>query len=396
MALENFATSQLFAASNAASKDADSMKLFVGQIPRQLSEAEIRPYFEAYGPVYELVILRDRLNPTQSKGCAFLTFCKRNDATRCMSELHGTSPLPGQTGHTLQIKVADNDSKPEERKLFVGMLPRDFTEAQIQAMFGAFGTLEECAVLKDATGVSKGCAFLKFETSSSAKNAITAMHNSRTFEGCRSAIVVKFADTDKDKASKQRPAFAGNFGGFGGNPFTPFGMPPQMAQAPMGYPNQMGMQGPPPSFDPANPYAAAWAAYGAQQAAVMNPYMAMGSAPALYGGAASHAASLAQSAMAQKQKDGPDGANLFIYHLPQEFDDNSLMAMFAPFGPLLSAKVFVDKNTGQSKCFGFASYDNAPSAAKAIQVMNGYMIGAKRLKVELKRARGANSSFAPY
>lgn len=49
---------------------------------------------------------------------------------------------------------------------------------------------------------------------------------------------------------------------------------------------------------------------------------------------------------------GPPGANLFIYHLPNDLTDADLATAFAPFGHVISAKVFLDKRTGESKGFG--------------------------------------------
>lgn len=42
---------------------------------------------------------------------------------------------------------------------------------------------------------------------------------------------------------------------------------------------------------------------------------------------------------------------------------------------------------------GFVSFDNPSSAQTAIQAMNGFQIGMKRLKVQLKRPKDANRPY---
>jgi CUG-BP- and ETR3-like factor len=54
-----------------------------------------------------------------------------------------------------------------------------------------------------------------------------------------------------------------------------------------------------------------------------------------------------QSANAKAQ--GPANANLFIYHIPIHWAEAELLQCFTPFGNVVSATVFKDKNTSQSK-----------------------------------------------
>ncbi|XP_054622776.1 CUGBP Elav-like family member 2 isoform X10 [Dunckerocampus dactyliophorus] len=428
--------------------DPDAIKMFVGQIPRSWSEKELKELFEPYGAVYQINILRDRSqNPPQSKGCCFVTFYTRKAALEAQNALHNIKTLTGMH-HPIQMKPADSEKSNavEDRKLFIGMVSKKCNENDIRVMFSAFGQIEECRILRGPDGLSRGCAFVTFSTRAMAQNAIKAMHQSQTMEGCSSPIVVKFADTQKDKEQRrlqqqlaqqmqqlnsattwggltglggltpqylallQQATSSGNLGAFSGiqqmaaagttassnagamNSLTSLGTLQGLAGATVGLNNinalagmaalNGGLGGAGLANGAAGTMDALTQAYsGIQQ-------YAAAALPTLYSQSL-----LQQQGAAGSQKEGPEGANLFIYHLPQEFGDQDILQMFMPFGNVVSAKVFIDKQTNLSKCFGFVSYDNPVSAQAAIQAMNGFQIGMKRLKVQLKRSKNDSKPY---
>ncbi|XP_027781248.1 CUGBP Elav-like family member 6 isoform X18 [Marmota flaviventris] len=391
-------------------KDHDAIKLFVGQIPRGLDEQDLKPLFEEFGRIYELTVLKDRLTGLH-KGCAFLTYCARDSALKAQSALHEQKTLPGMN-RPIQVKPAASEGRGEDRKLFVGMLGKQQGEEDVRRLFQPFGHIEECTVLRSPDGTSKGCAFVKFGSQGEAQAAIQGLHGSRTMAGASSSLVVKLADTDRERALRRMQQMAGQLGAFHPTPL-PLGACGAYTTAILQHQAALLAAAQGPGLGPVAAVAAQMqhvAAFSlvaapllpatAQSPGVPDPlqqaYAGMHHYAAAYPTAyapVSTAFPQQSSALPQQQREGPEGCNLFIYHLPQEFGDAELIQTFLPFGAVVSAKVFVDRATNQSKCFGFVSFDNPTSAQTAIQAMNGFQIGMKRLKVQLKRPKDANRPY---
>ncbi|XP_024404116.1 RNA-binding protein BRN1 isoform X1 [Physcomitrium patens] len=400
---------------NGVNRAVDSVKLFVGQLPKQMSEQQLVEIFSEAGTVNEINIIKDKLTKL-SRGCCFLTYTTRQEADKAIEIFHNKRTLQ-PVASPLQVKYADGEMERLEHKLFIGMLPKAASKADVTAVFSQYGTIKELSVIKGSQPTSKGCAFLKYETKEQAVAAIEALNGVHKMEGSPSALVVKWADTEKERQARKvqkaqsvsSPPIPGHQPSiFGAVPMGYVTTPPPyngysyqpMSNYAMAYPQQPGMVGLPTAIPGTQSDMTAYAPmqpttfpFGAQQ--YPNPYQGqmMGhqgqSYPSpiapLIGMNNAQAAAAAVRTSVGPQTEGPAGANLFIYHIPPEFGDDELSTAFSSFGNVISAKVFVDKTTGASKCFGFVSYDTPDAAQAAINVMNGFQLSGKRLKVQLKR-----------
>ena len=92
------------------------------------------------------------------------------------------------------------------RKLYVGNLPYEIGETELQEVFARAGSVESVTVMRDQmTGRARGFAFVEMSTDEEAQTAIRDLNAAQL--GGRSLTV-----------NEARPKPAGGHGGFGGGP----------------------------------------------------------------------------------------------------------------------------------------------------------------------------------
>jgi len=364
----------------------------------------------------DITIIRDKVTKVH-KGCAFVEYAEPSADVAmetAVERLHGKMTISGSST-PLQVKPADTRPHSErESKLFVGMLPKTLEEGQVRGVFEVYGDITEVHIIRDQRGSSRGCAFIKYQERESALRAIDGVHQKMCLLPGR-ALTVKFADRHRHASGNPegfpmqgRAEARAHFLMQPAQATLPYQIPPQVQY--LGHPHS-----PPPGYVVAPSYgqqivygfeAAPYQYFPGQGGTVSHqrqsiPVMNTSSTPpdssamsptraeapsvrAVTGGDTSETSE-------ERPSEGPPGANLFIYHLPHDLTDADLATLFSAngFGNVISAKVYVDKRTGESKGFGFVSYDSPAAAETAISQMNGFQIGSKRLKVQHKRVQSA-------
>eukprot|EP00744_Colponema_vietnamica_P001147 GILI01001932.1.p1 GENE.GILI01001932.1~~GILI01001932.1.p1 ORF type:complete len:368 (-),score=139.80 GILI01001932.1:447-1550(-) len=358
-----------------------AVKLFIARVPNTFSEEDLKPVLEEFGAVSELSILRDKATGAH-KGCAFAKFDSISDADNAIQALNNQRQLPGAVnkmvvkyadGEDVRLGLPSADSRIQDPlKLFVCSLPKTATEEEVMGLFVPFGAVESIFMMKDPQQQFKGCAFVKMTTKEECLNAIAALNGKTQLPGALRPLEVRFAEKKTDRQQQ-------NVGG----------------RAP---PSHGGSQIQPP-----------WTEYFTPEG---RPYyynsvtgVTQWEAPAPAGPQMGGMNGMGGMGGNAQPNLGPAGANIFIFHVPNEWSDQELSSHFQHFGTVIQSRIARDA-AGRGKGYGFISYDNPASAASAIAGMDGFAAGSKRLKVSLKKGEdgsamggahmGTQNRYAPY
>ncbi|XP_048371152.1 RNA-binding protein 4B isoform X2 [Sphaerodactylus townsendi] len=142
------------------------VKLFIGNLPREATEQEIRSLFEQYGRVLECDII---------KNYGFVHIEDKTAAEDAIRNLHHYK----LHGVCINVEASKNKSK-ASTKLHVGNISTSCTNLELRSKFEEYGPVLECDIVKDY-------AFVHMERAEDAVEAIRGLDNTefqgRLFEG---------------------------------------------------------------------------------------------------------------------------------------------------------------------------------------------------------------------
>lgn len=78
---------------------------------------------------------------------------------------------------------------------------------------------------------------------------------------------------------------------------------------------------------------------------------------------------------------------LFVGSLAWATNDDGLKTHFESAGPIVSARVVTDRESGRSRGFGFVEFENDDDAKKAIDTLNGSQLDGREITVNEARPR---------
>jgi hypothetical protein len=131
-------------------------RLFVGSLPPDSKEEEIKEMFAKYGTVVEFYL-------NAPKNFAFIRMDTRDGSHRAQLE------LDGKTVHNRQIRVK---RAPHPACIWVGKLPTTVSNDLLAEAFSIFGEIERAVVACDERGKARGWGLVEFKRKSSVANAV--------------------------------------------------------------------------------------------------------------------------------------------------------------------------------------------------------------------------------
>lgn len=166
-----------------------SRNLIINYLPYSVNEAKLRSLF-GDSLLEEVKVVRDR-HTKVSLGYGFIKFFEEKNAINAVKEKNGLEI----DGKSLKVSYARPASpKTMKCKLYVTNLPKSYGQKEVLELFGQFGDIIECRVLKDSQNHDKykGVAFVLFAHREQSDAALSL--DNTLIEGAERSVRVKYSD----------------------------------------------------------------------------------------------------------------------------------------------------------------------------------------------------------
>lgn len=111
-------------------------KIFVGNVAKSTTEEEFRSYFEKFGKLREVVLMKDTANPQLNRGFGFVTPEAAETTDRIvLQESHSMGGRELDIKRALPKDIGDPLLHVRTPRIFVGGLPHTATEEEITNFF---------------------------------------------------------------------------------------------------------------------------------------------------------------------------------------------------------------------------------------------------------------------
>lgn len=143
-----------------AALDEDERKLFVGGLPQDVKDADLKAHFEKFGDI-EAVTIKTDPSTGRSRGFAFVIYKAVEGVEKAVvSEEH---EIKGK-------KVAVKKAQAKQGKIYVGKLKPEITDDEIKDFFAAYGAIASLEQPFDKIkNERKNFCFITFEKEETAK-----------------------------------------------------------------------------------------------------------------------------------------------------------------------------------------------------------------------------------
>lgn len=404
--------------------------LYVGDLAPEVNEGLLFEVFNAVGAVASIRVCRDAVT-RRSLGYAYVNFHQMADAERALDSMN-FSDINGRPCRIMWSQRDPSLRRSGVGNIFVKNLNESIDNKQLYDTFSLFGNILSCKVVTDReTGASKGYGYVHYETAEAAKAAIEKLdgmlldgqevqvgefmsRSTRPGQNDFTNLYVKNipVEWDSDKLNEE-------FAKYGEIVSAAVSMgknrrkkrAPKEAEAKDESADNEKKEEETEEEKPAEEEKDEIVSLGfgfvnfAEHDAAVAAIEALNGKEVettvdgeavkqeLYVGRAQKKSERERELTAKFQAEKMDriskfqGVNLYVKNLDETVTDDMLRDEFATMGTITSARVMKDLKTERSKGFGFVCYSTPEEATRAVNEMNGKIIGNKPIFVALAQRK---------